>query len=221
MHKPSGYSLVTCCSFDKSKNERKYYRGEDCMKIFCKDLKDQAMKIINYEKKEMIPLTNEEIQSYENQEICHICEKGFCTDKDNKKEFKLKRKVRDHCHYTGKYRGAAYSICNLRYKISKEIPVVFHNGSAYDYHFIIKQLAREFKGYFYCLGGNTKKCITFSVPIKKLIDEDKDNVNDNDNDIDSDNDKVNDSDSDKDKDKGKGKGKVKNNRLKLKQPHTG
>ena len=83
-HRPSGYSLVTCCSFDKSKNEQKYYRGEDCMKIFCKDLKDQAMKIINYEKKEMIPLTDKEKESYENQKICHICEKEFCTDKNNK-----------------------------------------------------------------------------------------------------------------------------------------
>ena len=77
------------------------------------------------------------------------------------------QKVRDHCHYTGKYRGAAHSICNLRYKISKEIPLVFHNGSTYDYHFIIKQLAREFKGNFECLGENTEKHITFSVPIKK------------------------------------------------------
>ena len=59
-HRPLGYSLTTCCSFDKSLNEQKYYRGEDCMKIFCKDLKDQAIKIINCEKKEMIPLTNEE-----------------------------------------------------------------------------------------------------------------------------------------------------------------
>ena len=47
-HIPSGYSLVICCSFDKSKNEQKYYRGEDCMIIFCKDLKEQAMKIINH-----------------------------------------------------------------------------------------------------------------------------------------------------------------------------
>ena len=88
-------------------------------------------------------------------------------DKNNNKEFKLKQKVRDHCHYTGKYRGAAHSICNLRYKIPKEIPVVFHNGSTYDYHFIIKQLAREFKGNFECLGENTEKYIPFSVPIKK------------------------------------------------------
>ena len=52
------------------------------------------------------------------------------------------QKVRDHCYYTGKYGGAAHSICNLRYKIPKEIPAVFHNGSRYAYHFIIKQLAR-------------------------------------------------------------------------------
>ena len=190
-HRPSGYSLVTCCSFDKPKNERKYYRGEDCMKIFCEDLKDQAMKIVNYEKKEMIPLTNEEKETYENQKICHICEKEFCIDEDNKKEFKVKQKVRYHCHYTGKYRGAAHRICNLRYKISKEIPVVFH----LDYHFIIKQLAREFKGYFHCLGENTEKYITFSVPIKKVLD------NDNDNDNDSDSDSGNDSNNDNHKDK--------------------
>ena len=130
--------------------------------------------------KAMIPLTNEEKESYENQEICHICEKELCTDKDNKKEFKQKQKVRDRCHYTGKYRRAVHSICNLRYKISKEIPVIFHNGFTYDYHFIIKQLAKECKGYFHCLGENTGKYITFSVPIKKVIDEDKDNDNDND-----------------------------------------
>ena len=74
-HQPSGYSLVACCSFDKYNNEGKYYKREDCMKIFCDKLKDQSMKIINYEKKDMIPLTNEEKEIYENQKICHICEK--------------------------------------------------------------------------------------------------------------------------------------------------
>ena len=102
-----------------------------------------------------------------------FCEQEFCTNENNEKEFKLKQKVRDHCHYTGKYRGAAHSICNLRYKIPKEIPVVFHNGSTYDYHFIIKQLAKEFKGKFDCLGENMEKYITFSVPIKKERDNGK------------------------------------------------
>ena len=58
----------------------------------------------------------------------------------------------------------------MRYKIPKEIPVVFHNGSTYDYHFIIKELVKEFDGNFECLGKNTEKYITFSVPIKKKIE---------------------------------------------------
>ena len=78
-------------------------------------------------------------------------------------------KVKDHCYYTGKYRGAAHDICNLRYEIPKEILLVFHNGSAYDYHFIIKGLAEEFEGEFECLGENTEKHISSSVPIKKEI----------------------------------------------------
>ena len=77
------------------------------------------------------------------------------------------KKIRHHCHYTGKFGGAPHSACNLRYKVPKEIPVVFHNGSTYDYHFIIKQLAEEFEGEFKCLGENTEKYITFSVPLKK------------------------------------------------------
>ena len=70
-------------------------------------------------------------------------------------------------YYTGKFRRAAHSICNLRYKTLKEIPVAFHNGSTYDYHFIIEQLAKEFEGQFECLWENTEKYITFSAPIKK------------------------------------------------------
>ena len=77
--------------------------------------------------------------------------KEFNTDKNDKNAFKLCHKVGNHCHYTGKYRGAAHNICNLRYKIPKEISVVFHNGSAYDYHCIINKLAKEFDGQFECL----------------------------------------------------------------------
>ena len=89
----------------------------------------------------MIPLTDEENKSYKKQKVCYICKKEFSTD-DNKKY----QKVRDHSHYKGKYRGAAHSICNLRYKTLKEIPVVFHNDSTYDYHSINKQLAKESDG---------------------------------------------------------------------------
>ena len=70
----------------------------------------------------------------------------------------------------GKYRGAAHNICNLRYKVPKEILAVFHNGSTYDYYFIIKELVKEFEGNFDCLGENTEKYITFSVLLKKKID---------------------------------------------------
>ena len=134
------------------------------MKKFCKDLREHSTKIINYEKKKMIPLTTREEIYYNRQKVCYICKKEF--DNNNKKQ----QKVRDHCHYTGKYRGAAHNICNLRYKVPKEIPVVFHNGSTYDYHFIIKELVKKFKGSFECLGENTEKYITFSVPIKKKIE---------------------------------------------------
>ena len=79
------------------------------------------------------------------------------------------RQVRDYCHYTGEFRGAAHSICNLKYSVPKKIPIVFHNGSNYDYHFIIKELAEEFRKQFTCLGENTEKYITFTVPIEKEV----------------------------------------------------
>ena len=59
----------------------------------------------------------------------------------------------------------------MRYKVPKEIPIVFQNGSTYDYHFIIKKLVKEFEGNFECLGENTEKYIKFLVPIKKKIEK--------------------------------------------------
>ena len=56
------------------------------------------------------------------------------------------QKVRDHCHYTDEYRGAENTICNLKFNVPNEITIVFRNGSNYDYHFIIKELANEFEG---------------------------------------------------------------------------
>ena len=158
-HIPSGYSIYTNCSIDKSNKKLSCHRGEDCMKRFCKDLKDHATKIIDFKKKTMIPLTKEE-DNYNKENTCYICKKDFNND----------GKVRDHCHFTGKYRRAAHNMCNLRYKIPKNIPVTFHNGSTYDNHFIIKEVACESDGNFECLGENTEKYITFSVPIKKRID---------------------------------------------------
>ena len=73
----------------------------------------------------------------------------------------------------GNFIAAAHNICNLRYNIPKKIPIAFHNGSTYDYHFVIKKLVEEFKSDFECLGENTEKYITFSVPLKKENDNDE------------------------------------------------
>ena len=114
----------------------------------------------------MIALTDEKNRSYEKQEVCHIYKKTFCTD-EHDENYKNRRKVKDHCHYTGKFRRAAHSDCNLKFKVPNTIPVVIHNAS-YDTHFIINQLAKQFKGELYFIGENMEKYITFSVPIKKM-----------------------------------------------------
>ena len=87
---------------------------------------------------------------------------------------------------TGKFREAAHSICNLCYKVPKKIPILIHNRSTYDDHFIIKKLPKEFKGKFECLGENTERYIIFLVPIKKEIvtidddDEEDDDIKEED-----------------------------------------
>ena len=99
--------------------------------------------------------------------------KSFVIIKIKKKKKKnYTKKVRDHYHFTGKFRGAAHSICSLHYKVPQELPIKIHNGSVYDFHFLIKELAEDVKGEFECLGENTEKYITFSVPIKKEHDND-------------------------------------------------
>ena len=161
-HEMCGYSLFTDCSFDKKNNKLDYCRGKDSLKRFCQDLKKLGRSITGFEKKELPLLTIDEEFKHHMATECYICEKKFYEDKKNNYI-----KVRDHCYYTGKYRGAAHKICNLMYNIPREITVVFHNGSSYDYDFIIKGLAEEFEGDFECLDENKEKYITFSVPIKK------------------------------------------------------
>ena len=123
-------------------------------------------------KKEMISLTDEQITCHDSQEHCRICKEEFCDDM-NCENYMNKRKVRDHCHYTGEYRGAAHSICNLRYSDQRVIPVIAHNASNYHNHFIIKELAKRFKGKIDCIGENMEKYISFSVFVKIENDEEK------------------------------------------------
>ena len=127
--------MFTKHSFDEAENRLDYYRGRDCIEKLCKKLKEHAMKIINYEKKEMIPLAGKEDRSYKEQEVCHICQKKFCMD-EHDENYENRRKVKDHCHYTAKFRRAAHGNYNLKYKVPNNIPVVIHTAS-YDTHFII------------------------------------------------------------------------------------
>ena len=124
-------------------------------------------------KKEIIPLTDEKNNIYNKQKIFYIWKKKFCLDKDDK-SYINRKKVKDHCHDTRKFRGPTHSICNLKYKVPKEIPIIIHNAS-YDTRFILNQLAIEFKGELNCIGDNMEKHITFSVPIKKEVNNDNGN----------------------------------------------
>ena len=87
--------------------------------------------------------------------IIFVRSKKHVTDKDDK-NYINKKKVKYHCHYTEKFRGAAHSKCKLNYKVPKDIPVIIHNAT-YDTHFIINQLATEFKGEINCIGYNMEK----------------------------------------------------------------
>ena len=111
----------------------------------------------------MNKLTNEQNIEFITAQECHICFKKFST-KD--------RKVRDHCHYTAKYRGAAHSSCNLRYRIPDYIPVVFHNLAGYDPHLFIKELAKHMSKTG-VIAKNTENYISFSVKVEvdKFIDK--------------------------------------------------
>ena len=114
-------------------------------------------------KKPMDKLTNEQNVEFVTAKECHICFKKF-SSKD--------RKVRDHCHYIGKYRGAAHSSCNLRYRIPDYIPVVFHNLAGYDAHLFIKELAKHTTK-IGVIAKNTENYISFSVKVEvdKFIDK--------------------------------------------------
>ena len=105
-------------------------------------------------------------KSYQDAKICYICKEKFEDKHATDKEY---HKVSDHCHYTGEYRDASNNKCNLKYSVTKEIPVVFHNGSNYDQYFIIKKLEEEFEKQFTYLGENTKKYKIFSVPVQKKV----------------------------------------------------
>ena len=117
----------------------------------------------------MLPLTKEELKSYQHAKVCR---KRFLKTFNNDKNY---QKVRDLSHFKGKCRCAAQNVRNLRFNAPNKIQVFFHNGSNYDYYFIIKELVNEFEGQFECLGKHTEKYKTSSVSIEKEVT----NVNNN------------------------------------------
>ena len=164
VHQPSGWCMYSKFAYGKVTNPLKQYRGRDCVSKFCKMIMAEAKRL--YEsapKKPMDKLTKEQNIEFITAKECHICFKKF-SPKD--------RKVRDHCHYTGKYRGAAHSSCNLRYRIPDYIPVIFHNLAGYDAHLFIKELAKH-TSKIGVIAKNTENYISFSVKVEvdKFIDK--------------------------------------------------
>ena len=169
---PCGYSVSTIWVFDHIEDKHTLYCAKDCMKKCCESLREQAKNIIDFEKKKMLLLTKEELKSHQEAKVCYICGKRKKLSKSTNY-----RKVRDHYHYTGRYRSAAHNICNSKFNVPYEIPVAFHNDSNCDYHFIIKELANKLEGRFECLGENTEKYKTFSVLLEKHVTKvDKDGI---------------------------------------------
>ena len=164
-HEASGFCYLIIC-FDNNiyKPKMVFYtkksEDEDIGKIFVESLEKDVKEIYNKFKfpKRMI-FGDEDKKDFKHAEKCYACGKEF---KD------AKEKVRDHCHYTGKYRGAACVSCNSKMKNPKFIPVVFHNLQNYDSHLFIKNLGFT-EGNINCIPKTDEKYISFSKDI--IVDE--------------------------------------------------
>lgn len=136
------------------------YRGENAAKTFVDNLYDIANKVEKLYSYvvPMINLTHDELTFHESADRCYLCDCGFTEDN---------RRVRDHDHLTGFYKGPACNSCNINFKLPKFIPIVFHNLSGYDSHFIIPELGRD-KGAIDVLATSTEKFISFSKKVGKI-----------------------------------------------------
>ena len=163
-HTPSGWCVYSKFTHGDIDNPLRLYRGKDCIETFCSYIKGEVHRLYHmFPELPMDPLTKKQWKKYKKATKCHICYKPF-TLRDPK--------VRDHCHYTGLYRGPAYSLCNLRNKIRSYIPVVFHNLSGYDTHLFIRELGAHTSD-MEVIAKNKEDYISFSikVPVEKYIDK--------------------------------------------------
>ena len=169
-HRPSGFSYLIKCFDDNILSPKLvHYTAEspndNVPQLFIESLESDIKEIYNRFKipKKMV-MTEKDKIDYKKATICHICERGIPKEGDDPR-FK---KVRDHCHLTGKFRGAAHSMCNLKYRLPKFYPVIFHNLSGYDSHLFIKKLGKS-EGKIDCIPNNEEKYISFSKHI--LVDK--------------------------------------------------
>ena len=140
-HKACSYGYKLVCRYDKRYSKPvEIYRGEDCIQKFIIKMLSEVedcQRIVREEFQKPLVMTSQNERDFQISRVCHICERKFNEQKPSK------QKVRDHCHITGKYRGAAHSDCNLKWAISAEklkIPVIFHNLKGYDCHFIMQKI---------------------------------------------------------------------------------
>ena len=136
IHVPCGFCLYAVSSFENIKFNPILYRGENCMDVFFKKLTGLNIKIRKYIKTKVdLVMTDANIKDFDKAKVCHICEKPFIATEP---------KARDHCHFTGKYRGAAHMSCNVNLNDKDyKTPVIFHNLKNYDAHFIISAIDRN------------------------------------------------------------------------------
>ena len=166
-HEPSGYCLYVKALDGMEVNFKpivhtKKTPDEDISKSFIKHVTKLTLQIYqNYYKnlKTMI-FNSEDKKDFKSATLCHICEKDLYKDKETGKILK----VRDHCHFTGEYRGAAHNECNLNCKKTLILPVIFHNLQGYDSHLFIKQPAKV-SGDLSCIPSTEEKYISFSKRI--------------------------------------------------------
>ena len=162
-HEPSGFCFYIKGIVPGIKFEPIIYTktkdSDDISKIFVSKLAKVTNKIYNDFCRHPIPLklTHAEQISFDKAETCYIFKKELLTDK-----------VRDHCHFTGQYRGAAHNSCNLQCRKSMILPVIFHNLQGHDAHLFIKQLS-TIPGELTCIPSTEEKYISFSKKIK--VDE--------------------------------------------------
>ena len=159
-HDPISFSYYIKCFDDNVfKPVLRSYTGEDAMQKFVEWLEKDVKEIANIPEVDMI-FGKEEATRYKKETKCWIC-KGEFDDTVDENGYKKNEKVRDHCHYTGRYRGAAHNLCNLKYRKPNFTPVVLHNLSGYDSHLFIKNLGFT-AGNIDCIPNNEEKYISFT-----------------------------------------------------------